>query len=302
MAECGGGFTSLHVRDVTQMAQNNLVNMAVVGCAGQGKSTLVNSLLLLGPDSERAEEGGVGKTTTTSVSSYKKVRDGAEVKIWDVPGLHDTAHVDQEKVIKELAEKAKNNLDFMLFCIAYHPGLRVSDGHRESIKFLTKHFGSEIWKNTCFVLTMVNTATPANRRLIPQMKSNVEEELKKALLDAGVPQDTVDAQHLTLAGYSTEKLWISENEEIDWNKQFFEECLCTINNNDKKITLIQARHGESIWEGLAVKVGVIAGIKAAVFVFAQKFFGGGASYAVGEAVGEVASYAIEKYLKTNNES
>ena len=59
MAECGGEFTSQHVRDVTQMAQNDPVNMAVVGCSGQGKSTLVNSLLLLGPDSERAEEGGV---------------------------------------------------------------------------------------------------------------------------------------------------------------------------------------------------------------------------------------------------
>ena len=278
------------------MAQNNPVNMAVVGCAGQGKSTLVNSLLLLGPDAERAEEGGVGIAVTTSVTQYKKVRDGAEVKIWDVPGLQDTAHVDQENVVKELAEKAGNSLDFMLFCIAYWPGLRVSDGHRNSIKFLTQRFKSEIWKNTRFVLTLVNTALPANRRLIPQMKSNVEKELKQALLDAGVPQDTVKAQHLTLAGYSTEKLWINENEEIDWNMQFFKECLHTILNDEKKITLIQARHGESIWQGLAVKVGVFAGITAAVFLLAQKFFGRGG----GEVTLKVAGYAIEKYLEKND--
>ena len=301
MAECGGEFTSQHVRDVTQMAQNNTVNMAVVGCAGQGKSALVNSLLLLDPDSESAKEGGVGQTTTMAVSWYKKVRDGAGVKIWDVPGLHDTAHVNQDQLIKELAEKAQNSLDFMLFCIAYSPGLRLNDGHRDSIKFLTRHFGSEIWKNTRFVLTMINTATPAKRHLIPQMKCNIEEELKEALRDARVPEEIVDAQYFSLAGYSTEELWINENEEIDWNKQFFEECLHTINNNEKKITLIQARHGESIWQGLAVKVGLVAGIKAAVFMFADRFFGRGAGIAA-EVVGEVAGYAIDKYLKTNNES
>ena len=277
------------------------MNIAVVGCAGQGKSALVNSLLLLDPNSEGAKEGGVGKTTTTSVSRYKKVRDGAEVKIWDVPGLHDTAHVDHDKVIKELANKAENSLDFMLFCIAYNLGLRVSDGHRESIKFLTQRFGFEIWKNTRFVLTMVNTALPKNRHLIPQMKCNIEEELKRALRDARVPKEIVDAQYLSLVGYSTEKLWINEKEEIDWNKQFFEECLRTIPNDKKKITLIQARHGESIWQGLAMKVSVVAGIKAAVFMFAQKFFGRGAGIAA-EVVGEVAGYGIDKYLKTNNES
>ena len=35
----GGEFTSQHVRDVTQMAQNNPVNMAVVGCSGDGEFT-----------------------------------------------------------------------------------------------------------------------------------------------------------------------------------------------------------------------------------------------------------------------
>ena len=167
-----------------------------------------------------------------------------------------------------------------------------------ALKFLTRHFGSEIWKYTRFVLTQVNTALPAKRHLIPQMKSNVEKELEQALLDAGVPQDTVKAQHLTLAGYSTEELWISENEEINWNEQFFKECLHTILNNEKKITLIQARHGESIWPGLAVKVGVVAGITAAVFLLAQKYFGRGG----GEVVLKVAVYAVEKYLEKKDES
>ena len=58
---------------VEEISEGNPVTMAVVGCAGQGKSTLVNSLLLMDRESdEAAEEGDVGETVTKIVGKYSK--------------------------------------------------------------------------------------------------------------------------------------------------------------------------------------------------------------------------------------
>ena len=53
------------------------------------------------------------------VGFHENVRDGAVVAIWDTPGLDDSSQVDPRTVINELREKAGNNLDLVLYCIAY---------------------------------------------------------------------------------------------------------------------------------------------------------------------------------------
>ena len=291
-SECQPTTTEEFIRCMDHTAQNNPVTMAVVGCAGQGKSTLVNSLLRIDHDRGGAKEGGLRKTETEVVRCYTNMRNGTVVKIWDTPGLDDSAHLNQEKVIKELRKEAGDSLDIILFCIAYFPGVRVTDKHCDIIKYLTKHFGTDIWKRTRLVLTMVNTVPPPKRESIPVIKFNIEEGLKKALRDAGVPQVIVDAQHLSLAGYYTEKLWISKREEIDWNKDFFNECLDTVTNDEKKITLTQSREGKSIWPELA-KYLVAGGV------------GSGSSVLIGLKVGALCvgyliRHAIKYYQKKND--
>ena len=51
-------------KELSRRARERSLNMAVVGCAGEGKSALVNSLLLFDADhSGVAEEGDVETTT-----------------------------------------------------------------------------------------------------------------------------------------------------------------------------------------------------------------------------------------------
>ena len=148
------------IRDLgRRIPESTEITMAVVGLAGQGKSALVNSLLLIDPDSkEAAETGDTLQMVTRDVICYTNCRDNVTVKIWDTPGLCADATIGTETVIKLLRERAGDDVDLFLYCVAYYPGIRISDESRVNVvKYLTKHFGKELWRKTILVLTMVNT-------------------------------------------------------------------------------------------------------------------------------------------------
>ena len=235
--------------DILQAAETTDLAMAVVGLAGQGKSTLVNSLLLIDPDSEEAAEtGDEGLSVSNDVICYTKGRDNATVKIWDTPGLQDDSTMKQETVIKLLRERAGDDVDLFLYCVAYYPGIRISDESRVNVvKYLTKHFGKELWRKTILVLTMVNTIKVERRKIIPKLAQNIENGLKNALRGAGVPEDIVQSKRLMLAGLAEEPLAINENENVDWNEPFFVHCFDAIQEERKRATFIQARYGRSFW-------------------------------------------------------
>ena len=235
-------------------AENNPLIMAVLGCAGEGKSTLVNSLLLMEPESDSEEEEdddtadvGVG-LDDSGVRCYTKCRDNASVKIWDTPGLAYASTVNQEGVISLLRQRAGDDVDLFLYCIAYRPDVKVTSSHVNIIKFLTKQFGKEFWRKVLLVFTMVNKIK--ERKSIPKLAKNIEKGLKSALRNADVPEDVLRNQCLILAGLGEKPLPINENEVIDWNQQFFTRCLDTIKKERKRAALTQARFGRSIWKGL----------------------------------------------------
>jgi hypothetical protein len=267
--------------------------MVVVGCAGQGKSTLVNSLLLIDSESsEAAKEGNEGKTVTKVVRSYSKIRDGARVIIYDTPGLGDDENVNEKAVIDQLHREVDDKCDLCLFCLKYCIGVRVDDGHRNVIKLLTARFGHVFWKKTRLVMTMVNTARKPKE--IPALKGNIERQLLQALRNAGVPNEIVDDQRLLLAGIGEELLLVNDGEEEDWNKKLFLHCLDTL-NDDKKITLTQLRYGISIWPLITVGTGFGA-VGAATTTGAKigasiGLPGGPAGVAVGAAAGAFAGAA-----------
>ena len=210
-------------KKLSQAAESAVLTMAVIGFAGQGKATLVNSLLLTDPDSQdTAEASGEGCYVIADVQCYIRSRDNAEITIWDTPGLGDSETMTSEEVLKRLHDGAGGNIDLLLFCIAYRPGLRVDDSHINVIKLLTTLFGKVVWRKALLVFTMVNKIE--NQKSIPKIAQNVEKGLKNALRGAGVPEDIVTDQRLILAGLGEEPLPINENENIDWNTDFFLYC------------------------------------------------------------------------------
>lgn len=255
-------------QELIEAALHSELTMAVIGLPGQGKSTLVNSLLLMDPDSEEAAEtGDEGLSISRDVVCFTKCRDNVNVKIWDTPGLQDDTTISPETVIKLLRERAGDEVDLFLYCVAYHPGIRQHDEGRENvIKFLTKHFGVEFWTKALLVLTMVNTVTRKDR--IPRIRKNIEIGLKKALQSAGVPESIVVKQRLMLAGLGVERLAVDENNDIEWNTDFFICCLDTVQEG-KRATFTQARHGKSFWRSflefvlMATEAGTLQKPKAA---------------------------------------
>ena len=153
---------------------------------------------------DAAEEGDEGHAVTADVRCYTRIRDNARVTIWDTPGLGDSVTMTAKEVLKRLHDGAGGNIDLLVFCIAYRPGLRVDDSHINVIKLLTELFGKEVWKKALLVFTMVNTIK--NKKSIPKIAQNVEKGLKDALRSAGVPEDIVTDQRLILAGLGEEPL------------------------------------------------------------------------------------------------
>ena len=246
--EMNGNWKSIYnaqEEELTRVAERTALTMAVIGSAGQGKSTLVNSLLLMDPDTEEAAAtAGEGVSISHDVVCYTRTRDKVNVKIWDTPGLHDTM-INPEVVIKLLRERAGDDVDLFLYCVAYHPGLRQhNEGRTNVIKFLTKHFGTEFWRKTLLVLTMVNTVEIKSK--IPNLTRNIESGLKYALRSAGVPEEIVQRQELILAGLGEEPLAINEVEKVEWNRKLFLRCLDTV-QTAKRATFTQVRHGKSFW-------------------------------------------------------
>ena len=234
------GSSAQRAEELSTMAKENTLTIATVGPPGEGKSTLVNSLL---PMADKVvAEGDRGETVMRNVRKYAKIRDGAEVIIYATPGL-DGVHQNDTSTIEELYERAGNEVDLCLFCIAYRPGLRVDDGHRHVIRLLTERFGKYFWRKAFLVMTMVNNVHDSKR--LSMLQSNVERCLLQALCDAGVPEDIVKDQYLLLAGIGEEPLWVGDG-EYDWNNQLFLRCFDAIANEKKKKTFVQARYGKSV--------------------------------------------------------
>ena len=213
-------------------AEVNPLTMAVVGLAGEGKSTLINSLLHLDPECPAAAKtGDDGFTVTTDVRCYSRIKDGTVLNIWDIPPLGDADHVDPKKVIQALRERA-GEVDLYLFCIKYYRGMRVNDEHRNIIQLLTREFGKAFWKKVCFVMTMVNIVRDPKTISISQ--NNILRELLKLLRNAGVPEDVVRDKQLLLAGIGEELIQVNDGEYEDWNSKLFLHCVSAVADERKK--------------------------------------------------------------------
>ena len=271
-------------KELVGVAERNEMTMAVVGLSGQGKSTLVNSLLRIDPESEdAAETGDLGLPVSDDVVCYTRSRDNAKVTIWDTPGLLDEATMKTDTVIKLLRERAGDKLDLFLYCFAYRSGVRNHEVIKpEVIKVITKLFGTEVWRRALLVFTQVNEVK--SKRNVLALAENIGNGVKYALREAGVPEDIVQNQRLILAGRGEEPLAISENEEIDWNERFFVRCLNAIQEERKRATFIQARYGRSFWKDFIDFWSLGSGKEKAATVA-----GGGAGVGIGAIVAAKAS-------------
>ena len=235
------------IEKLRERAESTQLNLAVIGLAGQGKSTLVNSLLGYETDHpDAAEEGGQGLTETEKIRKYTREREGAVVNVWDTPGLYDNNHVDQEMILKELSRRTGGKLDLVLFCVGFHKGVRIDDSYQNVISSLTNVFSQDFWKYVLFVATFVNLSPFREENKQCRLLEGIESELKKAVRNTGVPSKIISSIPFMTAGKEPGPLPF-EPETAEWNSRLFEKCLDKV-DADALPVILQVRCGVSIWK------------------------------------------------------
>jgi hypothetical protein len=88
--------------------------------------------------------------------------------------------------IKKFLSQSGNEIDIVLFCDRSDVyGVELID--RQIFLYLSKHFGSDIWRNTILVITRAGIFNPAHGFSYEEFLAKRTKEIKQAAVEAGCP-------------------------------------------------------------------------------------------------------------------
>ena len=162
------------------------LTLVVVGKPGCGKSTLVGDVL--GPGVKEKPKVGEGKEPVTMGTELYKIKVGdVTVNVCDTRGLFDTAEGGhEEKTINDVKEICTNDRNgVLLVCIEMHS--RSDSVTAETLAYLHKKCGPQIWDFAVIVLTKANEYPEANwlqkKGKWESRGSVIKREFEKCLID-----------------------------------------------------------------------------------------------------------------------
>ena len=219
---------------ICQTALNNYrptFNLAVVGKAEEGKSSLINSLV----GKQVCKEGDTTSTTMEMMEHVVQVN-GYDLKIFDTQGVFDRE--DEKEHIFETMQDV--NIDLLIVCVSMKVRAQSRDT-RDTISLLIKTFGIEIWERAIVVLTMANERAEeitrkAGNTPTPTPYNDVVDEFRKTLrnyLSRGedeqhrkVPPSVIESIPIIPAGKHDERRvdWRTLPDCEDWLSRFWMQC------------------------------------------------------------------------------
>lgn len=132
------------------------LKILVTGRASQGKSSLVNSILIEALSCE-ASAYDIQQISTISVIEHQKHICGISLCLFDSPGLPDSPEIDGKSIISQIKKNCqKVNVVLYYTRMCMHEDVLPPDKY--AMKELTIQFGQKIWKHAIIVLTL-NLAT-----------------------------------------------------------------------------------------------------------------------------------------------
>ena len=125
----------------------------VAGKSGEGKSTLINSLV-------GRKVCGTGDTLD-AVTETKLIEagniNGVDVRIYDTQGVFD-GEDEEEKIFESIRGK---KMDILIVCVSM-VGRAQSRDTKDTISMITKELGQDIWERAVIVLTQANERQERN--------------------------------------------------------------------------------------------------------------------------------------------
>ncbi len=144
----------------------------VVGRAGWGKSSTVNSLV--GKIVSKVDDD---ELATTEVTDFYFTINGVKAKIFDTPGLCDGTG-NESIYMREIRSKISKP-DVMLY-VTRLDETRITDNDLRGIKILSEALSIKIWENAVIVFTFANNVSAENYSTKLKKRTEV---IKKAITD-----------------------------------------------------------------------------------------------------------------------
>lgn len=125
----------------------------VVGRTGEGKSTLINSIIELNKQIAKEEAGRNPCTKSLESYIYTDLIPDITITLVDTPGLQDTHRKEQTHI--QLIKEQCSQVNLILYCMKMTDQRMVNDDQIAMQKF-HQAFGPKFWDRVVFVLTNSN--------------------------------------------------------------------------------------------------------------------------------------------------
>ena len=124
------------------------INIAVIGPAGSGKSTLINNMM----GGYVAEVSHSMASEQSEVEVHEGEHKGIRIKVYDTAGFGNTRGKSNSAILNEINRKGK--FDLVLLCIDI--GCRADQNLQKVLSDLTATLHIESWKHSIVVFTFTN--------------------------------------------------------------------------------------------------------------------------------------------------